>query len=826
MTADLQARAFALFDEALGWPEPSRADLLTDRCAGDHALREAVERLLRADAVGRRMMPTEIAAANALSGAIPKRIGVYRIDGVIGVGGMGAVVRGVRDDGLFEQTVAIKLIRPGLFDETAVARFADERRILARLKHPHIAQIIDGGMTENEAPYLVMDYLAGANLTQTASDRALPLAARLELFLEACDAVAHAHRALVVHADIKPSNILVTEDAGVKLLDFGIARLMDPAGRVSAAEAEPMTLAYAAPERRAGGPPSVAGDVYALGVVLYELLTGSLPERVTMTETRVLGGADPVQVKAPDWTAPSRTIPAELARLVPPRAIAGDLDAIVLKALKADPANRYEDVQALRDDIRLHLANRPVNARSSTEGWRYEALCFIRRHKLGLMVTTATMLALGLAAGISFWQFRQAETARAEAEQRFGQVRSLARFMLFDVYDALLKVPGSAESRLLIANASRRYLDELRAVKDAPVDVTLDAGIGYLRLAQVQGVSGASSFGDSRAAHQSLDIAQTLLAAVLRQQPRSADAHAELGWTRLARWAINAAPTYKKQNMTVLAGQSLDAALAIDPKHQRARLGRIVMNKNLAYDLNWANKNAEALKVAERALADLRAQQFTGRSAFEALIVESTLLTMAGDSLYYMNRPEDALVPYREGRKVLEAGRKTWGDTPQLLNALALTYWNIGGTYSDLPRYREQSLVELDQGLALLQRILSFGPDISAERMRNTLMGQKATNLSLLGRDSEALPLTEAVLSYRKARMVKDPDDETTRRDVAIQALHTAQIHARVGNRTRACALGRETLAIWERIERDGMLNPKDRDGDLPNTRAFLARFC
>jgi eukaryotic-like serine/threonine-protein kinase len=824
MRDDLQRRAFALFEAYLDWPEDERASRLDAACANDDALLQAVMRLARANDAGKQLMPTEVSAAGSAKASLPAQIGVYRIAGLIGAGGMGAVVRGERNDGVFDQTVAIKLIRPGLLSETAIKQFTDERRILARLKHPHIGQIIDGGVTDAGAPYLVMEYLDGVSLSQAVSDGQMTLRQRLDLFLQTCDAVTFAHRNLVVHADIKPSNIIVTADAGVKLLDFGIARLMDRSGSVEAAAAEPMTLAYAAPERRAGGPPSIAGDVYALGVVLYELLTGGLPERVTMTETRVLGADDPIQVRALDWTAPSRAIEPNHAKLVPAKAVAGDIDAIVLKALRANPANRYDDVQGLRDDILLHLADRPVSAMAG--GWRYASGKFVRRHRLGLALTAATITALSIATAVSFWQFRQAEVARGQAEQRFGEVRSLAKFMLFDVYDALLKVPGSAESRLLIANASRSYLDGLRKVEGAPVDVTMDAGVGYLRLAQVQGVRGASSLGDSRAAHDSLDVATSLLQVALKAEPQNAAILAELGWVYASRWAISASPVYKGVKLSDVSQRHFEAALEIDPTSERAKLGLIAVSKNRSYDLNWDNKNAEALAVARSTLKQLGEAKFTGRNAFEAFILESSLRTIEGDALYYMDRPLEALVPYREGRRLLEAGRKIWGDSPQLLNALAMTYWNIGGTYSDMPTMMQQSLVEMDTGLAIVERILSFGPDINAQRMRDILLGQKAANLQVMGRSAEAAPVAELVLKLREQRRTNQPHEETARRDVAVQALMTAKIMLKIGNRQRACELARMTQGIWKELEAEGLLFAKDRKGDVPANEAMLSQAC
>src|SRR4249919_717165 len=353
-------------------------------------------------------------------------VGPYRLERMLGEGGMGQVWLAARADGLYQRRVALKLLRPGLVDPNLRLRFTRERQILARLAHPHIARLLDAGVSGDHQPYLALEYIEGEPITDYCRARKLSLESRLDLFHQICDAVSHAHANLIVHRDLKPSNILVTPAGDVRLLDFGIAKLID--ADVAAPEqtrtgVRAFTLHYAAPEQVRGEPVSTMTDVYSLGVVLYELLADAKPYRLKRQtdaewEEAILQG---------DPTRPSQALQrqadagegdvAMLRRRA--RNVAGDLDNIVLKALAKKPEQRYPSVEAMALDLERYLAGKPVLARPQSVGYRLHKYVFRHRWALSTGVAVAGVLAAALA--IVAWQAQQAvqETARAQALQDF-----------------------------------------------------------------------------------------------------------------------------------------------------------------------------------------------------------------------------------------------------------------------------------------------------------------------------------------------------------------------------------------------------------------------
>lgn len=353
-------------------------------------------------------------------------VGPYRLERMLGEGGMGQVWLGARADGLYQRRVALKLLRPGLVDPNLRVRFTRERQILARLAHPHIARLLDAGVSADHQPYLALEYIEGEPITDYCRARKLSLESRLDLFRQICDAVSHAHANLIVHRDLKPSNILVTPAGDVRLLDFGIAKLID--ADVAAPEqtrtgVRAFTLHYAAPEQVRGEPVSTMTDVYSLGVVLYELLADAKPYRLKRQtdaewEEAILQG---------DPTRPSQALQRQadagegespmLRRRA--RIVAGDLDNIVLKALAKKPEQRYPSVEAMSLDLERYLAGKPVLARPQSVGYRLRKYCV--RHRWALATGVAVTSVLGAALALVTWQGQQAvqETARAQALQDF-----------------------------------------------------------------------------------------------------------------------------------------------------------------------------------------------------------------------------------------------------------------------------------------------------------------------------------------------------------------------------------------------------------------------
>ncbi len=422
LTPERWQRLAPIFDEASDLPPEARAGYLDRACAGDASLRADAEALLGADADAASGEFLEASAETYIgfepSGAsLPPgvRLGPYRVVRELAHGGMGAVYLGDRADGQFEQSVALKVIRGGLDSAEVRRRFLAERQILARLNHSNIAKLLDGGITGDGRPWFAMEYVAGEPLTAYCNTNQLQLTARLQLFADVCDAVRYAHQNLVIHRDLKPSNILVTAEGRVKLLDFGIAKLVD-SGAVDAAathtELRVLTPEYAAPEQVRGEPVTTATDVYGLGAVLYELLAGRRAhqfERHTPAEVeRVICDTVPAPPSAV-VTGPDR-----LRRL-----LRGDLDTIVLKALQKEPSRRYPSADALLQDLRRYQSGLPITAQPDAVGYR--ARKFLRRHRVGVTVSAALLLALvgGLVATLWQAQAKAREAAKAREVKDF-----------------------------------------------------------------------------------------------------------------------------------------------------------------------------------------------------------------------------------------------------------------------------------------------------------------------------------------------------------------------------------------------------------------------
>jgi non-specific serine/threonine protein kinase/serine/threonine-protein kinase len=496
MTPERWTQAKALFFAALDRSPDGRRAWLAGACATDMELRQEVESLLEsheaagsfieAPAAGRRA--TTCPESGAADRLIGRRLGAYRIDRVIGQGGMGIVYRGCRDDGQYQQEVAIKLVATSAFSDVSRQRFQQERQILASLEHPYIGRLLDAGTSEDGLPYFAMELVDGSPIDAYCDDRKLGVNDRLRLVGRVCEAVQHAHQHLVVHRDLKPTNVLVTSEGVPKLLDFGIAKLLGdgPHDRVTMPL---MTPEYASPEQIRGEAVSTATDVYALGVLLYRILTGRGPY-----ELRPDRAHDLARAICDDDPRPPSAVSTHAFR----HHLAGDLDAIVLKALCKEPTRRYASVEQLSEDLRRHRSGLPVMARRDT--LVYRAGKFVRRHRaacIGAALVVLTLVAGVIATG---WQAGVARAQRARAERRFNDVRKLANSILFDIHDAIRDLPGSTGARELVLKRAVEYLDSL--VRESAGDATLrlELATAYARVAGIQGGYTDANIGDTAAA--------------------------------------------------------------------------------------------------------------------------------------------------------------------------------------------------------------------------------------------------------------------------------------------------------------------------------------
>ena len=540
MTANdpLHQRAKSIVQAALKQNEQVRDAYVARACGSDRRLhREIMEKLAAA------LARTECAgAAQSTSDLIdPDTLGLergWRVIRELARGGMGVVYLAERADGAYQQQVALKLLHPSpLLGEAPILRLKLERQILARLDHPNIARLLDGGSTASGTPYLVMEYVQGTRLDHWCRARALSVEAQLRLFLKVCAAVAHAHRNLVVHRDLKPDNILVTDAGEPKLLDFGIARALHADANLTSDGSRPMTPRYASPEQVRGEPVTTQADVYALGVVLYELLTGTSPYGNAVSTPQNL----PSAICDTDATPPSRILArggggdheVPTSALPPARRLRGDLDAIVLRCLRKSPEQRYASVEALADDVRAHLDGRPVSARHGDR--LYRARRFARRHWLGLSMAAGVfvlslvfVLQLAVALERTRQEQRRGQAAEALAESE-GRNAARARDFLVSVF------AGAAPRQTLGEPVSpRELLDRAASRLHATADMAADTAASiHLALASTY-----AALGDPVASAEAATAALALSPPDGPEPLRRADALEALGMAdaRLGRY--------------------------------------------------------------------------------------------------------------------------------------------------------------------------------------------------------------------------------------------------------------------------------------------------
>ena len=529
-TTESFLRMQAIFHEALELPEDRRSAFIEGRCKDDSELAAEVRLLIEASReeeeqseAGRLRSSVESGAspegspgAYADSNSARRPIGPYRLDRLIGRGGMGAVYLAHRADGQFEQRVAIKLIDLPLATDLFRERFRQERQILAGLQHPYIARMLDGGITADGDLYLAMEYVDGVPIHRFCDSRKLSLPQRLTLFLRVCEAVQYAHQNLVVHRDLKPDNIFVVEDGTPRLLDFGTAKLLSPSLANPGSEMtregyRSFTPQYASPEQVLGNPITTASDTYSLGVLLYVLVTGSLPyelkELTTAEMLRVICEEPPRR--------PSHEVGG--ARTLDP-----DLEAILMKALRKEPLQRYLTAEQLGADVQAWLDQKPVAARRGT--FRYLASKFVLRHRVG--IAAAALLVVTLVSGIAgvLWQYREANIERRKAEARSADLRQLSNSLLSELDEAIKQLPGSTGVQKLLVTRVLEHLDRMAVDAQGDRLTQIDLVDAYTRLANIQGNPYDQNLGDPTGALASNKKAIDLVRPLVDRDPHDRDA--------------------------------------------------------------------------------------------------------------------------------------------------------------------------------------------------------------------------------------------------------------------------------------------------------------
>jgi len=825
-----------LFLEAADLPAAARDAYLEAHCADPSILAE-VRSLLAHDGAGDNRLRDSLHAMAASAIAF-RTFGPYRATRLLGAGGMGAVYLAERTDGEIRRQVAIKVpqfsVNPVLF----LARFRRERQLHSQLAHPYIARLLDAGTAIEGVPFLVMEYIDGQPLDEWCDAQSLDLPARIGLFLKVCEGVEHAHQNLIVHRDLKPGNILVTADGTPKLLDFGVAKVLGDADP-HATSTQVLTPAYASPEQVRGQAVTTATDVYALGGVLFRLLTGRPPHDVE--------GKTPAEIH----TAICEAQPQKPSALRPE--LKGDLENILLMALRKEPERRYRTVPQFAADLERWRASLPVSASADT--LLYRGARFWKRNRLAVASAVIVCVALIAGAGMAMYQARR-------ADRRFQEVRTLANVFVFDVHDRIRNLPGSTEARKAIVTTALEYLEKLRPDAAGDPGLLLELAQTYYRIADVQGNPSQSNLGDTKGAIQSYTRALEILTALdrtgeLRSRSLLADVQYHLALAR-----IRAGQTDQALNELALAAEMILAAARRDPWDKKILLDAVEIhsnasrtfldNANFAQAIQTGEKAAEfarqlekidgtpatrkqiaagyrGLATAHLAAGNLEAaaasmrqvvavREVLARDAPQDSGIQRSLMIAygtLGDVLGY--RPENlgdlpgAVEAFEKARKIAEwleradpADRKARGDRGQAL-------FRLGSVYITTPGQANAGLRPLREAFDIFAQLAAADPQNTNHRFLLAFIeGKIGDGLAVLGRRREAI---ERLESARRRALPLIAAEAGARGSYILCTLALAEQAAAVdpARATRLAAeaasqLGQEKNSPWSRARNSGRL--------------------
>jgi eukaryotic-like serine/threonine-protein kinase len=766
---------------------------LVDREAGDEAVAAEVRSLLDAhDRAGGFFVPADARPPGLGPGTV---VGAYRLVEKIGAGGMGDVYRAERSDGAFGRAVAVKVTRGGVVDADAAARFRTERQILASLQHPHVVTLLDGGTMPDGRAFLVMELVDGVPITAYCSDHRLGLDERLALFRQVCAGAHFAHRHAIVHRDLKPANVLVTADGVAKVLDFGVAKLLaatpDGGQTVPGLLPGPLTPNYASPEQLRGLGVTTASDVYALGVLLYELVTGSRPYETTgQPLDRVID-----LVVRTEPARPSQATPRPDAALRwEPKRLRGDLDAIVLKAMAKEPEARYASAEQLADDVARFLARQPILARDPSALYLLRKLA--ARHRVAAAAVALALVGVLAGLGVALWQRNEAERERQRAEARLADVRALANALIFKIHDAVVPLPGSTPVRKTIVAEALGYLKGLQ--QDAADDPLLrfELAGAYQRIALVLGYPQAANLGDREGALAALEQAERLISTQALDPAAPIDT--------VDRYVLierQLSTLYKVVGRTADATRASDAARrraeALYTANPEARRARELLAHAL-FEVAWGLSDAPgAMPVWMRAreLYDglLRERPDDLSAMRNVALVEKYLGALA-------ERRRDSAATQQHYARALELDERRLARTPgdpQARLDTAIDLSNLAGTYEEEQDYA--------RGIALRTRSVEMRRALADADPQNVLprarlaygLAALARVEAIAGRMDAAEPRIAEAVSL--ARSVATTDVQGATADLAEVLGNLGFVEARRSRRDASCRAYREAAALIAR---------------------------
>ena len=794
----------ALFDQALNLPADQREAFIAEAVNEATARAELLSLLQhhKASSTGAQgFMDAPAVPSLAPSVRTGRRFGAWEIVRPVGSGGMGEVFEARRADGQYQGRAAIKLLKRGMDSAAVLARFAQERQALARLQHPHIAALLDAGLSDEGLPFFVMAFVEGVPIDEAAQGRTM--AQKLDLFLQLADAVAYAHRMLLVHRDLKPGNVLVTPEAQVMLLDFGIAKALDPAdaagGDITVGTARPFTPNYASPEQIRGEPVSTATDIYSLGVLLYQMLTGIRPYGRDSSSPQDAARS----VLEDEPTRPSSLSPgliADPAWLSTRKHLQGDLDNILLKALGKRIEQRYPSVDAFAADIRAHLDGRPVTARPASAGYLLGK--FMQRHRGASAGAAAAVLALVLGLGGTSWQAHAARVAERSAQERLAQVQSLLRSIVGQHAQAISALPGGSVVREAMLAEATKHLEQLAAQPDQPRETQAVLGTALSRLANAQGNGigvHTGKVGDAQrnaqAALRAYEAANLIPADAVEHQIGRSGAHAILGSAlRNAEHPAEALAEYQQSEKVLRAG------LAAHPQDPALRLALATTMGEIGQTYDTQNlPNLDQRDPALQAFAESRRfYEGLARDTPAADVMMRHAMLLGSEAIVYDKHDEiDASIARMREAVTVARESVSLSDPPDTARQwnLAIIEHNLAEA---LMRQGEVAAAEAAMLSAwqLVDQLLRDNPGNVSWQPRRTMFSANLGRIQAYnGHCAPAAQLLDPLI-----KSWRDLKDATRQRHRGLNLMALAQCAVRHGDKAAARPLALEAQTTFARL--------------------------
>ncbi|MEL6860589.1 MAG: serine/threonine-protein kinase [Pseudomonadota bacterium] len=776
----LERRVLQALDEAFSKPSNERAAWVRQRYADDRALLDRVLSLLAAEGDGAGRFPTGGASRLMEEDVVPERAGAYKIDELIGSGGMGAVYSGSRDVGDFDHKVAIKVIRPGVLSDVLIERFETERQILASLNHPGIARLFDGGTLDDGSPFIIMEFVEGTPITDWADQNGLSVDDRLWVFSDVCTAVEYAHQNLIIHRDITPSNVLIDKAGAVKLIDFGIAKptaeddgITGSSDGSNSLNSLSFTPGFAAPERGRGAPANTLSDIFSLGKLLEALLAK--------------------------------------------RSVDADLSAIITRAAAIDPNDRYASVSSMMDDIRNYRQGFPVEARKGGE-W-YKLKKYFRRRRLMISSAALGVLALSTALVVTWSQYQTAKTERAAADARFEEVRALSSFMMFDLYDELEKAPGNTKAIEMLAERSQAYLESLEKDERASLDVKIETGAGLKRLADILGNPKNQNLGRRADAGILLDRAGAYLAALHENHLDNDDLTRKLADTKFANAVHKYVSDDDSERAHILAKEAAElfqplakregASYSDQSNFIRARMMSAV-------PLPWISRDEEGIAILREVRSEAAQLVANDPESLDAKnLLGSMNVELARAIIRYENNggdTEDTLPIWDEAIALRLEVNDANPDDARAYRSLVSIYSERSAVLRGWERY-EESLRDLAEAERIGLELLAIDPDDAwLKRVTQGAQEERIKTLTFSGRHTEAVQRVEAAYPVALEEYVTNQDNSGYVREWGYTLIIFATAYLDAGLSERGCTIVQSSRDAWTQFDEMAGISDADQN--------------